>query len=276
MLLIDCESAIFGGVLPYLLRQFRRLHLRLDDLQGDDVSGGLAAIVSFGAVADGEATFSERGTGRIVDAGGLGDDWRRRLGVDGRHGGCRWPRMRAGLRWAMFKTNAGCGESLLPAIPLLCTTLVYLAQQRPSAGALCSNASDLAVVAAVGDMTVHYGFGVASELLSIESRPSIFVDNTVQPSQVWSDLIPTTIFKQSSLAADSTSSVQLQPTPVKDDISEHFGPCVASHGGIAASHSQTPQCSERIINGSQYPDHVSYIQNRLAGHPDSSETHWRT
>jgi hypothetical protein len=42
-----------------------------------------------------------------------------------------------------------------------------------------------------------------SESLSIESRPSILVDNTVQPSQVWSDLIPTTIhvFKQSSRAA---------------------------------------------------------------------------
>jgi hypothetical protein len=140
MLLIDCESAIFGGVLPYLLRQFRGLHLRLDDLQGDDVSGGLAAIVSFGAVADGEATLSERGTGRIVDASGLGDDWRRRLGVDGRHGRCRWPRMRAGLRWAMFKTNAGCGESLLPAIPLLCTTLVCLAQQHPALGPVPSNA----------------------------------------------------------------------------------------------------------------------------------------
>jgi hypothetical protein len=109
--------------LPYLLRQFRGLHLRLHDLQGDNVSGGLAAIVSFGAVADGETTLPERGTGRIVDAGGLGDDWRRRLGVDGRHGRCRWPSVRAGLRWAMFKTDAGCGESLLAAIRLLCTTL---------------------------------------------------------------------------------------------------------------------------------------------------------
>jgi hypothetical protein len=51
--------------------------------------------------------------------------------VDGRHGRCRWPSMRPGLRWAMFKTTAGCGESLLPAIPLLCTTLVCLAQQPP-------------------------------------------------------------------------------------------------------------------------------------------------
>jgi hypothetical protein len=46
--------------LQYLLRQFRGLHLRLDNLQGDDVSRGLAAIVSLGAVADGETTLSER------------------------------------------------------------------------------------------------------------------------------------------------------------------------------------------------------------------------
>jgi len=106
MLLMD-DEATCRGILQYLLRQFCGLHLRLDNLQGDNVSRGLAAIVSFGAMADGETALSERRTGRIVDAGGLGDNWRRRLSVDGRHCRCRWPSMLhkscAGLRWAMFK-----------------------------------------------------------------------------------------------------------------------------------------------------------------------------
>jgi hypothetical protein len=76
--------------------------------------------------------------------------------VDGRHDRCRWPSVRPGLRWAMFKTNAACGESLLPAIRLLCTTLVCLAQQRPlrsvsrPAGAL----GDSAEVAAISHITM--------------------------------------------------------------------------------------------------------------------------
>ena len=73
----------------YLLRKLRRLHLRLHDLESDNVSGRPAAIVSLSAVADGETAFSERRASRIVDARWFGDNWRRRLSVDGRHGGCR-------------------------------------------------------------------------------------------------------------------------------------------------------------------------------------------
>ena len=104
------------ALIIYLLRQLRRLHLRLDDLESDNVSGRLAAIVSLCAVADGETAFSERRASRIVDARRLGDDWRRRLSVDGRHCRCRWPSMHkccACLRWAISKDGRLVGvESL--------------------------------------------------------------------------------------------------------------------------------------------------------------------
>ena len=93
------------AIFVYLLRELRRLHLRLNDLESDNVSGGPAAIVSLCAMADGETAFSERRASRIVDARRLGDNWRRRLSVNGRHGDCRWPWMhkccacRACLRW---------------------------------------------------------------------------------------------------------------------------------------------------------------------------------
>ena len=97
----------------YLLRELRRLHLRLDDLESNNVSSRPAAIVSLCAVADGETAFSERRASRIVDARRLGDNWWRRLSVDGRHGGCRWPWMhkccacRACLRWTISTTKDG-------------------------------------------------------------------------------------------------------------------------------------------------------------------------
>ena len=97
----------------YLLRKLCRLHLRLDDLESDNVSGRPAAIVSLSAVADGETAFSERRASRIVDARRLGDNWRRRLSVNGRHGDCRWPWMhkccacRACLRWTISTTKDG-------------------------------------------------------------------------------------------------------------------------------------------------------------------------
>lgn len=104
--------------IAYLLRKLRRLHLRLDDLESDNVSSGPAAIVSLCAVADGETAFSERRASRIVDARRLGDNWRRRLSVDGRHCGCRWPDMhkccacRACLRWTISKDGRLDVESL--------------------------------------------------------------------------------------------------------------------------------------------------------------------
>lgn len=88
--------------LQYLLRELRRLHLRLHDLESDNVPCWPAAIVSFGAMADGETTFSERRAGRIIDSRWLGDNGRWRLSVDGRHCRCRWPDMhknRTCLRW---------------------------------------------------------------------------------------------------------------------------------------------------------------------------------
>jgi hypothetical protein len=102
----------------YLLRQLRRLHLRLDDLQSNNVSSGLAAIISFCAVADGETAFSERRASRIVNARRLGDNWGRRLSVDGRHGRCRWPRMHkscACLRWAISKDGRVVGVEFTAA-----------------------------------------------------------------------------------------------------------------------------------------------------------------
>jgi hypothetical protein len=94
----------------YLLRQLRGLHLRLNDLESDDVSSRLAAIVSFCAMADGETAFSERRASRIIDTRGLGDDGRWRLSVDGRHCRCRWPSMHescACLRKPSRRTDAG-------------------------------------------------------------------------------------------------------------------------------------------------------------------------
>ena len=93
------------ALIAYLLRKLRRLHLRLDDLESDNVSSGPATIIPLCAVADGETAFPERRASRIVDARRLGDNWRRRLSVNGRHGDCRWPWMhkccacRACLRW---------------------------------------------------------------------------------------------------------------------------------------------------------------------------------
>ena len=83
--------------IAYLLRKLRRLHLRLDDLERNNVSSGPAAVVSLCAVADGETAFSERRASRIIDARRLGDNWGRRLSVDGRHGRCRWPGMHNSL-----------------------------------------------------------------------------------------------------------------------------------------------------------------------------------
>jgi len=103
--------------IAYLLRKLRRLHLRLDDLESDNVSSRLAAIVSFCAMADGETAFSERRASRIVDARRLGDNWRRRLSVDGRHCRCRWPGMHkcgACLRWAISKDGRVVGVESLP------------------------------------------------------------------------------------------------------------------------------------------------------------------
>ena len=88
---------VLAAVLPYdlssdesdLLRELRWLHLRLDNLERDQMSGRFTAIVPFCAVADGESSFAQRGTGRIVDTRWFRDYWRGRVGVDGRHGRCR-------------------------------------------------------------------------------------------------------------------------------------------------------------------------------------------
>jgi hypothetical protein len=87
---LSCPSAITLPFLcnedmVYLLRQLRGLHFRLHNLERDHLAGWATAIISFGAVADGEAAFAQGRAGRIVDAAGLGDNGRRRLGVDGRH-----------------------------------------------------------------------------------------------------------------------------------------------------------------------------------------------
>lgn len=71
---------------PHLLRQFCRLHLRLDDLERNNVPRRFAAIVSFRPVADGEAAFAQCRAGRIIDSAGLGDYWRRRIRMYRRHG----------------------------------------------------------------------------------------------------------------------------------------------------------------------------------------------
>lgn len=65
-----------------LLLELFGLHAGFDDLEGDNLPGRSATIVSFSSVADGETTFAQSTTGYIADAAGLGDDGRRRVGVD--------------------------------------------------------------------------------------------------------------------------------------------------------------------------------------------------
>lgn len=58
-------------ILTHLLRQLRRLHLRLDDLERDHLSGRSAAIVSLGLVTDGETSLSQSVSCGIIDSAWL-------------------------------------------------------------------------------------------------------------------------------------------------------------------------------------------------------------
>lgn len=66
----------------HLLRQLRGLHPGLDNLQSDQMSGGLVAFESFGLEANGEAAFAQLVGGGIVDPVRFRDYRRRRLRVD--------------------------------------------------------------------------------------------------------------------------------------------------------------------------------------------------
>jgi hypothetical protein len=81
--LVDAIGFIDSEPLTNLLRQFRRLHFRLDNLQSDDLARRLHVCPHLPAMADGKATLAELVSRDIVDASRLSHDHRRRIGVNG-------------------------------------------------------------------------------------------------------------------------------------------------------------------------------------------------